>query len=945
MILNQERSWLSIVIPERSVNLVFDPETLAYANGHATFQTISSTFSVDEYVQKRGLSSIWVHSLASINGGIGYLPPQGVSAGLPYSFSVDCKGGQGLGFALKIERQSDALLLASQYFEGTSFWQRPSLTFVPSASTLVRISVRVTSDTTDGRYDEGFWVDGWQFEQKPYATTFFSGDNTGFFGERQSAYGWTGSPHNSPSYRLESTRSGGRVRLLSELGLFTTELSGLGLVDPDNQIDDFASDHGGVFSHTLLKVREWTASGFVCAVDGIVDLHGTRQNLIHAVSPLLGNQPVRFFYQPFDCQRPLADSVVIDSIYSGGLDLKINNYFTEDLDIDFVSPDPFVYDSGHAAMPLEMNDGTMPGGVTAGLPARGETNFWEITATVPTSPIHDLELGPDGYMYCIGGFHIYRWNGYVWTGILETTGQAFCLASTPDNYLYIVGNFSAFVGHAGAFTKVARYNVATGVLDNVSASDVSGGPINDIYTAIYHPSGKLLIGGNFHSAGNSLGTVVAPNVAALDLITLEWEALGVDGIDDTDAEVYSLTVSRVGTVVAGGRFSHTGGSSNAYNLAVYDPEDFATGWRGLDYLLWENDATLAWANVVKFAHNGQLWVGGRFNNSSINNYFGVGGPLFTGNHSDLTNIGFINGVGGETINYQDLRMRPVESGTNSKFDNGPIDTNIPTEVFDLDIDCEGYVYMVGLFDATLRYTSVGITPTNAIRIKATSAMFAMITPQKKFIQPGISFYPLGFDSVTELPLIQINSIAYGGRCYQFSTIAPFGGGSPGSSSVPANNPGIPGAYTSSLFLGTLITDVNSPFVLFARRTIVDTGCSVESRPIIRFRGAGRLKRIVNRTTGSAIDFVPNSTLNYGEVLTIDLSSRLPRVYSNVKADAYSYLSSVNQLASFRLMRGANDIDLLYDNLNHYGEVDSNAKAWIQWRRRYESIDAVSPRAC
>lgn len=946
IVLNQPNSWLGVILPERSMNLVYDPETLAYASGNATYYGLSCTISADPAIQKRGLSSIHAGSFTHTLGRVAYNLVQGISANIAYSFSVDHLGGQGLGFLLIVERVSDSQRLAAVRFSGARFWQRPSLTFVSPQNTVARIVIAIADDPSDGRYQEGFWVDGWQFEEKAHSTTFLSGDEVGFSNEFPNAYLWTGTPHNSPSIRLESTRSGGRVHLLSELGFLVTGFSGLGLIEPDNQIQQTAVDHGGVFSGSLLPQREWTISGVVCETDGILDLHATRQRLIRAMSPMFGRpqQPVRFHYQVYDCATPISDTLIIDAVYSAGLDLKINNHFTESIDIDLVSPDPFVYDSGGNAAVLVMNDGTLPGGLE-GLPARDETNTWRITTPLPEGAVWDLELGSDGNMYCALNDKVYRWNGKEWVMLVDTNGTVYDLVATPDRYLYILGNYSVIAGSALTYSHVSRLNLITGAIDNVSSTVVAGAIGKAVYCGVHHFDGKLMIGGNFTSVANTHGSALCKNVAALDLATLTWEILGlpgVPGIVDVDGEIYSMDVSPAGSVVAGGRFIHEG-SLVAQNLAIINPYEDVFGWRTLNHMKWEDSVTNAHVNVVKYSPDGLLWVGGRFNNSALPDYF-LSGDVAPGEHSPLTNIGYIPGVAGEIRNILPTdpllwRIYPVEEGTTPTFTNGV--SIIGSEVRDLAFDCRGSVFVVGLFDATLRATSVGPVPTERIVIRATTAHFAVIDLQRTWVQPGIIFYPYGFSSATTLPLAQIHSVAYGKNCYPSGSHFPFGRGIQASPNITTSIPGVPSNYVDSLFLGCIITAVLAPFIVFPRRTEVDTQCSVNAKPVIRFLGPGRPKRITNRSTSSTIEFLDNTNLLEDEMLIIDLSGRIPRVLSNFNQNAYTYLRNVNQLSQFRLEIGENQIDLLYDNLNQDGTTNPNSRAWIQWRKRYESVDALS----
>jgi hypothetical protein len=75
-------------------------------------------------------------------------------------------------------------------------------------------------------------------------------------------------------------------------------------------------------------------------------------------------------------------------------------------------------------------------------------------------------------------------------------------------------------------------------------------------------------------------------------------------------------------------------------------------------------------------------------------------------------------------------------------------------------------------------------------------------------------------------------------------------------------------------------------------------------------------------------------------LTIDLSERIPKIYSNVTPNAYNFLTNTHQLSLFYLAKGENNIDVLIDGTQSDGSISADTEAWIRWKPRYESVDAL-----
>lgn len=115
-------------------------------------------------------------------------------------------------------------------------------------------------------------------------------------------------------------------------------------------------------------------------------------------------------------------------------------------------------------------------------------------------------------------------------------------------------------------------------------------------------------------------------------------------------------------------------------------------------------------------------------------------------------------------------------------------------------------------------------------------------------------------------------------------------------------------------------------------TVTNNG-TAEAYPKIYVTGTGRLWQIENLTANTIISFSDEFVLQEDEIVTIDLSGELPRIYSNHREGLERYLlPGGNNLRSFRLLPGDNLIrSYLLDNV---GATD----LWMTWQESYWSID-------
>jgi trimeric autotransporter adhesin len=214
---------------------------------------------------------------------------------------------------------------------------------------------------------------------------------------------------------------------------------------------------------------------------------------------------------------------------------------------------------------------------------------------------------PNGNLIVTGSFqdaggdsdadYIARWDGTAWNALgtgLNGVGKA--LAVAPNGDLF-VGGYFATAGSVANTGKIARWDgtawhaVGTGI-------DVTGtGSADHVNALVILPNGDLVAGGTFTHMG---GSPDANFLARWD--GTAWQRFGAplgNGINPSQIE--DVAVGPTGEVVIGGSFFY----GNGFPLTQYLSRLNGTVWEGIGLI---NDAVSA----LKFASNGDLFVAGQF---------------------------------------------------------------------------------------------------------------------------------------------------------------------------------------------------------------------------------------------------------------------------------------------------------------------------------------------
>ncbi|GAO31509.1 T9SS type A sorting domain-containing protein [Geofilum rubicundum] len=287
---------------------------------------------------------------------------------------------------------------------------------------------------------------------------------------------------------------------------------------------------------------------------------------------------------------------------------------------------------------------------------------WQPLGQGLNTTIHTMAQGPDGTIYAAGNFrnvirdgenvpfnHIARFNGTEW----ETMGDGFSdevkTLYVDDQRIIAGGSFRNGDGVNGA----ALWSETTQTWDNIgsirtSVSVIKKGPdgrlyfgggftflegeepirsvtawdgtrfypvgdngvANTVYDLAFLPSGELVAAGTFTNNTEN-GRL---NRIAILKADGQWYPLD----QGFNWEVNSLTISKEGAIIAGGRFTHSGNQEMAH----------LAGWNGQEWLSFHNGPNSLVRSLATDAE-GRIWMTGQFSQAGI--YRAQGITSWTGN--------------------------------------------------------------------------------------------------------------------------------------------------------------------------------------------------------------------------------------------------------------------------------------------------------------------------
>jgi hypothetical protein len=249
-----------------------------------------------------------------------------------------------------------------------------------------------------------------------------------------------------------------------------------------------------------------------------------------------------------------------------------------------------------------------PGG-TAVLAENARVRQWDGTTWVQlgTGTFGALDLLPHGSGLLAAGRFTWGtppnptglalWNGTTWQPFASSTdGSVAALARMPNGDIVAGGLFSSFGGTPAA--SIARW-------DGGAWHPLGSGVNSLVHSLLVRPDGDLIVGGQFSTAGG----VLSPGIARWD--GSSWHALGGGlSIPNFPPSAWTLANHPDGSLLVGGEFGGAGGTPVA-NVARWD----GSSWSALGAGLGPVAFVISSVRALHVLPDGSVLAGGRFTTS------------------------------------------------------------------------------------------------------------------------------------------------------------------------------------------------------------------------------------------------------------------------------------------------------------------------------------------
>ena len=914
-VLNPERSFFAVVIPDDTVNLVANPEC-ADTTGYTG---ISATVATSATRQRRGARSLLV-TPSAVPGGIRYNLMADLAVGKHFTFSVDVFG-QGR-FAIYFGDSSGVRVGPELAFVAPGFWNRYAVTvFVASGMNVRSLVVSSLEGNT-------FNVDGFQCEQKPYATTFVSGNleaQTDTSAPGRLAYGWMGTTHRSSSFRTRFVLDGGRPVPLHELGFDVTDFSGFGYAVPELFVQRLAMRSDWVYQGASLAERQFTIGGYLSS-GGILDLLRKRGHLgagVHGTEATIS--PVVVQMQLYDATGPLTELAQVECIYAGGLEGVINNLYQEKATVTFRALRPFIRLDGNRAALLETNKTSTdspilvmyPDGLRDAIP--GSTYSWSDDGL----PFR-MAIAKDGSVFVTNGGYLLRHTRAGWS-VIDNVANALMrdVCTGPDGkiyYIYEDDDDGSQYGH------LRRYNPTSGAVELTGGRAVefhtSFGGTDIIMSRVRSDpyNNRLYVCGNYGgmeasgSAPAESGGRSFDGVCYLDLNTNTWIGFPILSSDSgRNYCVYDVAPATDNICMMVGDFMSPGreGVNGPWSWAIFNATGTYSGGstaliryaaEGVDDTT--SPSTLRPRICIYDRKRSCFYVGGDFDAYQYKN-----------NDTDPRMI-YSTGEGICSIDQLSMLIDRMGFGVEYK---GLV---IPAFTTDLAISPDGkYLYVTGAFDSavTTHYNLPSNPPPSELSYLSA---------------PGFAIWDIDARAwvASDVTLPNAGSLPRYGSSVVVSA---------GTELTNAYNTVSPAGYTE--WYGDLSTDAIASTANAIYVSHTDEGVTYESPvtvvsiprgarivPRLEVRGPAKINKIINATTGRTMS--PGLTANAGESIVFSFAPGPIWLRSTTRALEYPNLGK-DSWPDLGLVSGDNNIILDVD-------VSSGGDVSLYWYEEYASIDAL-----
>lgn len=572
--------YWSLIVPEASKNYLPNPSAEVDATGFTGYAsgTAAGTRTRSTAWATRGIYGYYLEKTgggASDHWGISQNcnDPSDFIAGTFATFSVDLYVPSGTTVTIQITINAPAPQTQTLQIVGPAegrYEVSRANSLAPASSVVAYVYI---SSATGSCY-----VDGWQVEKKSYATTYLDGDLEGCY--------WDGKVHGSTSQRKATTRSGGRVRNLSDYDISVSESVGDGMVPLGLLSEQLPLGAGTLFRGINIPERQLNLMLFYQGTSR-ANLHAVRRTLLDLLKPDLvpQNQPILLRYSGG------AEELQTQVRYADGLNKNAFDGFSENPAVRLVANDPFWYKEAGTVQALTTDSTISVYYLAAKI--RGQ---WQGFTSSLGARVRTLLRHLDGKLWIGGDFtngagiaaadYIMTYENGTYAALgTGANGNVLCMAMAANGDVYVGGQFTAMGGVANT-AYIAKWDYSAGAW--VSVGNANG----NVVALAVAPDGTVYAAGEFTTIGGVACTRIAKwNGSA-------WSAMGTGA----NGKVNALAVTKDGSVYLGGNFTAVGGVSNTAYVARWD----GSAWNAL--------GTGANGNVqsLSAAPNGDLILGGSF---------------------------------------------------------------------------------------------------------------------------------------------------------------------------------------------------------------------------------------------------------------------------------------------------------------------------------------------
>lgn len=667
-------SWWSTIVAEKSTNMINNPsfEWLNDLDIATQYDEGGSLTSLD-YVEFPAVGATAGRRCARLisgasSGWITYDEGLAVTPG-PYTFSCDVYVTR-LPFhvTLHITGTGGATAYVSRVFHAEATgWFRYAISYVELGSGNRECRLTLPNTNPSG---VTVYTDAWQFEAKAYPTTYFDGDNIGFNDVRPfQSYYWHGEPHQSPSTRLESTGSGGRIVSWGgeRIGFNTTAIVGLDMTTVEVETQELG-DGREIHRSSNPLARNFTIVGRIFAGDAR-DLMNRKNRLVSLFKPnntLDGEQIVVRYQQADDEERLVGPPLDIVCAYSDGLQGNMTNFYQEalafqfhasqssvrevidssaeillnktlienqvffrDADGDYVNLGTGVTSGGSIlgigfardGSPVAVGSFTQIAGDAIARAARWDGSDW-VEYGSPASGLQFLDDGRKlGYepaaVYDAASIAIYTELGSLWTELGDPfLGAIYALDRDTDGNIWVGGEFETDDPAVVTYNNVAKWNYDLEVWETLGDGLTDPGILNPdlrVNTVLATNDGYVYFGGWFEQGDGVAATTFANSAIRWNIATQEYEGMGTG----LNAAPNKFVQGQDGFIYAVGEFDQNG-------TEIFDIRGFGR-YNGYE---WEEvfplqrvDGTYG-ADGVTIDENGVFWFYG-YGSSFPDDYFDI----------------------------------------------------------------------------------------------------------------------------------------------------------------------------------------------------------------------------------------------------------------------------------------------------------------------------------